>query len=320
MADEVTAASVASITNAEWINPAFQATARDQAVATAFAYEKNLQGKGSNKVSFPKIVNAAGSPGDHGGGVDTEFDAVEVTEPANTALTLDDDNVQSGEYICVRELGDTAQEDSLEAFDLMFEIQRDTAAIVTLAKEDDVITLFSTFTNVKGTSGAALTFQNMSDCIAQLRRDGIKTPAGPGGLAFILSGQQGVNYEDAQTATGASQAQYQMTAERALKINPDVANGLINRALGTFKGHVVFDSGLTDTANAGVDDVGACIVRGDIVANQPYAAVGAAISREVRMEPERHARKRTWDVVVTARSGYGVINPNAGVQLVTVTG
>ncbi|HET6612141.1 MAG TPA: hypothetical protein VFG83_09140, partial [Kofleriaceae bacterium] len=120
-------------------------------------------------------------------------------------------------------------------------------------------------------------------------------------------------------AKGSSQAQYMMTAERALRVNPDVSDGLVNRSLGTFKGHAVFDSGLADTANAGVDEVGTCMVRGDIPANQKYAAIGAAVSRQFRAEPERHARKRTWDIVCTERAGYGVIDAKAGVKLITAT-
>lgn len=314
MANETTSTTIEEIVNSEWIRPVFQDYAHDWVVASQYALPLSLIGRASATIALPRIQSDMGTVGDGGGGVDTEYDATEGTDLSNTQLDLNEATITSSEYGIMRTVTDTAREDSIDAFALMQAIIRDCARILTTALEDDVCALFGSFSNTSGTTTVNLALADMNDAIASIRNRGIRAP---GGLAFVLDEQQGLDLEAALVATGTSWAVYPGTAEAQLRAVPDGNNGLTDGRLLSYKGFPVVATGLTDTANTGADVVGAALVRGDESLNAAFAAIGVVTSREFRAATERNESLRAEEIVCTMRKGTGILLDGAGQGIVT---
>ena len=314
MANETTTTSVTEIVYSEWINPAFQAYATDIAVASQFVFEKRA-GNNSKTVSFPRQVSDVGTPGDGGAGVDTEYDYTEGTGLSNTEFETEQASVTATEMGVMRTITDEAMEDSVDGIDLVNTIVRDEAHILSLVKDDDLLALMNSFTDTVGTTTADLTIAQLSSAFTELRRNGVHPEAG--GLAVFLGDQQGADLEDAVQATGTNIAVYEGAVDRFLNIMPDAGAGMSSGLLMMFRNAPVFSSGLVDTVNAGEDEAGGLIVRGDIPVNEPWASIGACRKRDFRLETERDASLPGTEVIGTERWGVGIINAAFGINIVT---
>lgn len=314
MANETTTTTVTEIVYSEWINPSFQAYATDIAVARPFAFGKNAQNK-SKTVAFPRMISDAGTPDDSGAGVDTEYDYTEGTGLSNTQLDLEEATVTATEIGIMRTITDEAMEDSVDGLDLVNAIIRDMAHVLALVKDDDMLSLFASFTDTVGTTTVDFAIADLSSAFTQLRRNGAHPTAGA--IVGVIDQQQGEDLENAVQATGTSMAVFEGAADRFLAIQPDAGHGMTSGLLMMFRNAPIFVSGLCDDANAAADKVGGLFIRGDQTVNEPWAAVGASVKRTFRVETERDASLPGTEIVGTERDGTGVINPAFGVQIVT---
>ncbi len=125
--------------------------------------------------------------------------------------------------------------------------------------------------------------------------------------------------ESAFLATNAAAAVYALSADRILNYQPADNNGMNGDGrVASFRGDAVIATGLTDTANAGADVVGAAFVRSTAFNDeQGLTTYGQAWKRMPRFETERHAKKRTTDLVMTIRWGIAELLDPTGVKYVT---
>jgi hypothetical protein len=313
MADEVTTTSVDNIINSEWIQPAFQAYAAPWLVATKFLKEYDLQGKGSATVAVPSIVSQLGDPSDGGSSVDTEFNAAEATDLSNTAMTLTEATISTSEYGVMRELTDAAVEDTVDGFDLISEIANDNARILATALEDDVVALFTSFTNTVGANLVDMTLANLDSAIIGIRTRGVRAPDG---LVAVLDDEQADNFEVAVTASNSAQAIYDNTADRFMDIQRDLNNGLTDGRFARYKSTNLYMTGLCDTGNTGDDVVGGVFVP-DTPGNTRMAAMGIAWSRRFRVRAQRDEKSRSVELVATQRAGVSILLNVAGTAVIT---
>ena len=312
MANEVTTTAVTEAVNSEYINPLLKKYAHDHHVCVRFLQPYDMRGKASSTVAIPRIESQLGSPGDYGAGVDTEYDATEGTDLSNTAFTLAETTLSTTEYGVMREVTDTTLEDTA-ASDFAMQVAQDNARILAHALEHEAVSQFASFTNSSGATTVDLTLANLDDALADLFGRGIMAPDG---LVAILGHAQKGDFEAAVTATGSNQAIYQGTTDRFLAIERDANNGFTNGRIGLWKGINLFSTGLTVTANAGADEVGALFVP-YTNANADHAALALGVSRPMQMATERNESKRTTEIVTTQRVGTGIQFDNGGQALIT---
>ena len=119
-------------------------------------------------------------------------------------------------------------------------------------------------------------------------------------------------------ATSTSQATYAGAADRILAYNPAPNNGMNVRMVSGFRGYPVWATGLTDTANSAADVVGAAIVPSSPYNdNAGHVTFAMAWKRLFRFETDRHAKKRTTDLVMTSRWGVAEALDGAGSAIIT---
>lgn len=314
MANETTSTTLEEVINSEWIRPAFQQYASDWLVAAQFLLRFDLRGKASATVAVPSVVSDMGTVSDGGAGVDTEYNAAEATDLANTQMDLSEATIATAEYGIMRTITDTALEDVVDGMDIMRQIVADSALILATALEDDVCALFAGFANQVGATTVDLTLAVMSSAVVQIRNSGVRAPDG---IVFVLDDQAASDYEAALIAGNAAAAVYAGAADRLLAATPTQNNGLANGQIGFFRQYPVYQTGLTDTANAGADVLSAAFVRGDTPGNAPMAALGLAVSREFTVAMERDESARATEVIATQRLGVGELLDVAGVGIVS---
>ena len=132
----------------------------------------------------------------------------------------------------------------------------------------------------------------MVEAQASIRSNGHR-----GELVFVLDDQQALDYQAAAAAAVST------TISGLISIN--VTGSSDSAYLGDFWGAEVWSSGLCDTATTGADVVGACYIRGD--RSPTEAAIGAVMTRDVRVETERNASWRLTEFVMSAKWGVGEI-------------
>lgn len=313
MANEVTGTTVNDVIYSAVIEAVLLSALSERANAIMLARESSLIGKPSNALDIPVMDSYWGSPADDGVGVDTEFNATEATELSNTGVTTSKVTVTAAEYGVAHELTDNVSEDSVDGIDLLGTLEGTMMGVLALAMEDDMLAQFANLSSSVGTSGSDLT-------VAQLlaAQTGIRVRGGiaPDGLAYVLDNQQGDDVEAALIATNAAQAVYAQAADRLLAYSPSANNGMDNREIMRFRGYPVIVSGLTDTANAAADVVGACFIPSS-ARNDEHATYAQVWKRLPRFETERHAKKRTTDLVATARWGVAELRDGTGTKIVT---
>jgi len=315
MPNESTATTLTEIVNSEWIRPSFQSYAAPWAVGSKFALEVDLRGKGSGTVALPRIQSDMGAVSDGGGGVDTEFDGAEGTDLSNTQMDLNESTVTSSEYGIMRTLTDSAQEDSIDGFQLLSVIANDAARILQTALEDDFCALFGSVTDTQGATGVDATAANLTSCIAAIRNAGVRAP---GGLVAVLDDEQVLNLEsDFEGTSTTTYAKYDANAATMMRLSPDANNGLTDGKVFEYKGVSVFQTGLTDTANTGADVVGCVFVNAAAPGNESWAAFAMSVSREFTSELQRDASLRATEIVCTQRKGVAIALNAAASALIT---
>ncbi len=101
-----------------------------------------------------------------------------------------------------------------------------------------------------------------------------------------------------------------------MSYRPAANGGMAGSTRGNLFSVPIYTTGLTDTANAAADVVGAMFVPSS-AANDANATYGQVWKRLPTFETERHAKKRTTDLVMTTRWGVGEIRDLSGVKFVS---
>ncbi|HEU4516941.1 MAG TPA: hypothetical protein VFR77_06525 [Steroidobacteraceae bacterium] len=315
MANETTTATLDDITHASLIEPVMIAALSEKPGFWRFCREFDIRNKSTNAAKIP-IENAWwGSPDDNGAGVDTEFNAAQATEIPNTAASTSGATITAAEYGIAIEVTDNAQEDSIDGLDMMNHFESRMLHVLSLAMDDDFIALFASLSNVVGTTTVDLSIAQLLAAQTGIRTRGTDAPDG---VAYILDTQQGLDVENAFISTSASAAVFAFAADRIINYTPAPNHGMSNRQIATFRGYPVWVSGLCDTANAGADAVGACFVPSSPANDTAgHTTFGMCWKRLPRFETERHAKKRTTDLVMTARAGFGEMVDGSGTNITT---
>ena len=186
--------------------------------------------------------------------------------------------------------------------------------VIGLAITDDFCGNFANLSNTDGSSGVDLT-------IAQLiaAKQGVRTRTGGNydAVVSVLDTAQVSDVEAALLATNAAAAIYALSADRLIGYSP-VYDNSPNRQVMTFNGSPVFSTGLTDTANAGADVVGATFCPSTAYNDASGATTYAfAWKRMPRLETERIAIGRSTALVMTARAASAEMQDGSGTGIVT---
>ncbi len=313
MANETTTTTANDIISSEAIEAAALDYAHDWTVISPLVRPFSLIGAGSSTKQLWRFQSDMGTVGDGGSGVDTEFDATEATDLSNTALDTDQVQITVSEYGVMRTITDNVFEDQISGIDFINLVVSESARILLTAFEDDLAALLGAFSNTSGSTGVALALTDLTAAIVAIRNRGTRAPDG---LAIVLDEQAASDFEDAVVATNAAAAVFAGSADRFLGITRDAQNGLLDGSIGTYRGFPIWQTGLTDTANAGADVESAVFIHHS-PANAPFAALGMVTSREFRVETERDASLRGTEHVATMRKGVGELNDDSGQTLIT---
>jgi len=312
MANETTTTTLTETIYGEWINPMFQGYAKNYANPSQFFLPLQSQ-NGSATISQPRLDSNQGTPNDDGAGVDTEYNATEATDLSNTALSTSDSTFSASEYGLMRTITDTSLEDSVSGAALISTILSDAASILMTAANDDGCALFAGLSNSSGSTGVDLSIANVDDALYALAERSIL-----GSMVGVLDNQQMRDFFAALQATGTSMAVYAGAADRMMAASFEGSQGR-NEAGETlrYKNVLFHRSGLTDTANAAADVVGAIFLDGRDPANFDLCTFGQASKRPFRAETQRDASLRATEIVCTMRWGCGELQDGSGQKLVT---
>jgi hypothetical protein len=314
MANETTTTTLNDIVYSAVIEPSFLAYATDWVVAQQFARRYSLVGKPSNALDIPRFASDMGTVGDGGTGVDGEFDATQATDlSSNIALDTDKVTITGSEYGFKRIITDNVMEDSIAGIDLMDAVLADGAQILMTAFEDDMCALFASLSNTVGTTTVDVTIAQALAAQVGIRKRGVRAPDG---VVYVLDEQQVDDIEALLIANSTSMAVYAFAQDKLLGVDRQANNGMGNGHVFNFRGYPVYSTGLTDTANAGADVVGACFVP-TTAANDPFATFGLVDKRMFRAEPQRDASLRASELVFTMRRGIAEITDTSGTAIIT---
>ena len=217
----------------------------------------------------------------------------EGTAPTFTAVSTD------GATLTVSEVGLTAQISDLaimaSASNVVADIGRLFGEAIARKMDADLLAKFDTFSGYVGgvatTATPALIFQ----AIAKLRSAGYDTA---NDCAIVL--HPNVAYDVASTLTSTFAAPASMVGNDALR----------NGFMGMLGGVPVYQSSLVGATSAGGGSSGdyACgIFHKD--------ALGLAMMQDIRIESQREATKRGFDIVGSAIYGHGITNNDAAQYL-----
>ena len=91
-----------------------------------------------------------------------------------------------------------------------------------------------------------------------------------------------------------------------------------SRQMSSFRGAPAFVTGLTDTANAGADVVGACYCPSTAMNDATGATTfGIIWKRLPKFESQRQAKSRASDLVMSMRAGVAELQDGSGTKIVT---
>jgi hypothetical protein len=313
MASETTTTSANDVYYSSIIAPTMMDYAHDWVVATPLLREFSLVGNASNATDIWSLASNMGTVGDGGTGVDTEFNATEATDLGNTQLSTNKVTLTASEYGVMVTITDNVYEDSIDGIDWLRLVLGNSTRILMTALEDDVAATFANASNSVGSTGVDLTVAQMLAAQVGIRTRGVRAPDG---VTYVLDEQQVNDLEGALTATSTSVATYATATDRILGANIGPNNGMTNGLVLFFRGYPVWSAGLTDTANAGADVVGDCLVHSG-PGNDPMAALGIVWKRMFRLETQRDASLRATEYVASMRAGVGEIFDAAHTKIVT---
>lgn len=237
--------------------------------------------------------------------LDTEERPAETDELVNTELTATSVPVTASEVGIRRDITKSALEDKVltdaELFDF---IVRDSGTIIAKALDTDLAALFPGLNGgvPVGATGVDLSIANMIEALATLRDNGVV-----GQYGFSLSSRQAYDFQ----ASASAETGTIFPGLVAMATTGNDNGGF----LGTFWGSEVWMTSHFTTANAGVDQVGACYVRGDT--NPEIAPLGLFWKRTPLTETDQEIEFRVDKIVTTVRYGVGEVADDAGVAIVT---
>lgn len=312
MASEITTTTLDDLTNATLVEPVIIHALSEQPGLYRFCREFNLIGKPALAAKIPTETSWWGSADDDGVGIDTEFNATEATALSNTAVSTGSVTCTPAEYGVAHAITDNVAEDSVPIEFVTGQSMR-MLHVLSLAMDDDFLALFAGLSNSVGTTTVDITVAQLIAAQQGLRTRGAVADA----LVYILDNQQVLDIETALIAgTG---VQFALAADRVLGYDRAPDNGMsTSRNVMTFRGVPVYASGLTDTANAGADVVGACFCP-STAANDASGSTtfGMAWKRLPRFETQRQAKLRATDMVMTCRAGFVELQDGSGTKIVT---
>lgn len=318
MANEITTSTVDDFSYSAIIAPILIATLSERATFLTWAREFNLVGQPSGSLKIPNINSYWGTPGDRGAAVDTELNATEVTDIANTPVTSGGLTISTGEYGIAHEISDTLQEDTIDSLDLLNILRGTMMTALQLALADDFVAMLANLSTSIGTSGSDLTIAQLFAAKNNIRTAGAQPPDG---IGYLLDNQAFGDVEGAFLATSTSAAVYALAADRILDYQPAPNAGMTpggDGRVASFRGDPVITSGLTDTANAGADVISGAFVRSTAANDElGLTTYGQAWKRFPRFETERHPRKRSTTLVMTIRWGVQELQDLTGNKIVT---
>jgi hypothetical protein len=315
MANEITTSTFDDLTHTSLVQPVIIRALTEKPGLFRFCREFNIVDQSTNAAKLPTETSYWGSANDDGAGVDTEFDGTQATSLSNTAFSTGSVTCTAAEYGVAHALTDNVAEDSVRGIDIMDIIKGRMLFVHMLAWEDDYLAQYANLSNSVGTSGVDLTVAQLVAAQQGLRTRGVEADA----LAYVLDNQQVSDVESALMATNAAAAIFALSADRLVGYAPSGDHGMgSSRQVMTFRGVPVFATGLTDTANAAADVVGACIAPSTAFNDNSGATTHCvAWKRLPYFETQRQAKLRATDLVMSARLGFAEIQDGAGTAIIT---
>ncbi len=314
MANEVTSTAYNDVIHASLIEPTMIGALAEQPGLWALCREFNYIGKSTSVAKIPKEVSFWGTANDDGAGVDTEMNATEGTDLSNTASTTDSVDITAAEYGVAMEVTDTVEEDSVSGLELFMRIRDRMVFALSLAMEDDFLALLASISNSAGSTGVDLSIANMISAQTGPRTRGTRANA----QVYILDNQQGTDLDSAITTTNAAAAVYALSADRALGYSPTADHGMGIRHMANFRSAPVWVTGMTDTANAAADVVGACLCPSTPFNDQSGATTfGMIWKRLPRIETDRYIVGRSTQLVATLRAGFAELQDGSATAIIT---
>jgi len=316
MASETTTTSLNDLTNSALVQPIIILALSEQpGLALRNCREIDLTNQATNAASIGTETSFWGSANDDGAGVDTEFNGTEGTALGNTQYATGAVTVTCAEYGVAAALTDNVAEDTVDGLDVLNLFQSRMLHVLMLAMEDDYLALLASLSNSVGVSGSDLTVAQMIAAQQGLRTRGAVADQ----LCYVLDNQQALDLETALSAGSTSMAVYALSADRLIGYAPTANNGMdAMRQIMMFRNVPVYTSGLTDTANAAADVVGACVVPTS-AANDAAGTTThvCAWKRLPRFETQRQAKLRATDLVMTCRWGVAEAQDGSGTAIIT---
>lgn len=317
MPNEITTTSLDDVTNASLVEPVIILALSEQPGLTIRSCrEFSAIGKATNAIKIPTQTSYWGSPNDRGAGVATAFNSTEGNAFGNTPVATGGVTCTAAEYGVAHALTDNVAEDSaIDALELMNLFTSQMLAVMQLALDDDFVALFASLSQSAGATNTAISIANMITAQQGIRTRGTNADA----LMYVLDNVPAAYLETALVATNAAAAVYALSADRLIGYAPRSDNGMkSNREIMDFRGYPVVVSGLCDTANAGVDSVGACYCPSTAYNDSTGATTfGMLWKRLPRFETQRQAKGRATDLVMTMRAGVCELQDGSGTALIT---
>jgi hypothetical protein len=288
MANETTITTLTEIVNAEMIIPRIMDYAIDAMVATSLCRMEDLSGAHSKVASFPIFEK------------DTAVAVAEAASLSNNDFTTADTQVTAGQVGILREITKmAAMTNVLGPVGIGDAIARDGGMLCAEVAENDTVALFPSITASVGATGVDLSVANMIEAIGKFR-----TAKSRGVPVFVLDDQQMV---DLSTAVAAATGTVWASGN-----GQSILNSSTTGIAGQFLGSEVRWTGLTDTANAGADVVGALLNTG-----VPEATIGFVWLWAPTLDTDKDIAKVSTKYAITTAYGVGLINDGSGVKLVT---
>lgn len=317
MANETTTTTLDDFTHSSLTEPTVIMALTEQAgFVTRNFREFSAIGKSTNAIKIPTQTAWWGSPDDDGAGVDTEFNGTEGTALSNTAVASGAVTITCAEYGVAAALTDNVGEDSvLDGLEMLNFVTGPMILALGLALDDDGLALLASLSNSVGSTGVDLTLAQTIAAQQGLRTRGVNADA----VAYILDNEQALNIETALQSTNAAAAVHALANDRLIGYAPTADHGMgSSRHVMNFRGIPVFTNGMTDTANAAADVVGACFCPSTAFNDASGATTfGYAWKRLPRFETQRQAKGRSTDLVMTMRAGVAELQDGSGTKIVT---
>lgn len=316
MASESTTTTLDDLTHASLVQPVVIAALTEMGSLWKFTREfSSIADQATSAAKIPVETSWWGSPNDDGASLDTEFNGTEGTDLSNTAASTSSVTITAAEYGVAMEITDNVVEDSVRGIDVFSWLQSRHLHVINLAMEDDFLALFVSLSNSVGSTNVDLTVAQMIAAQQGVRVRGAISDTS----VYVLDNEQQLNLDTALISTGTSMAVYALAADRMIGYSPAGDNGMgAMRNTMSFRNFPVYTSGLTDTANAAADVVGAFFCATS-AANDASGATtfGHVWKRLPRLETDRVVIGRSTVLVTSAKWGVAELQDGSGSAIIT---